>query len=85
MNYSGFNKTGKKSSLLKLSDKLSYSLFDKEVDEAVNSQNISELGELLKKLHRKYIQENIINIEARGLLLVLEKRIEKIEEKLNIK
>jgi hypothetical protein len=85
MNYSGFNKTGKKSSLLKLSDKLSYSLFDKEVDEAVNSQNISELGELLKKLHRKYIQENIINIEARGLLLILEKRIEKIEEKLNIK
>ena len=85
MNYSGFNKTGKKSSLLKLSDKLSYSLFDKEVDEAVSSQNISELGELLKKLHRKYIQENIINIEARGLLLILEKRIEKIEEKLNIK
>ena len=85
MNYSSFNKTEKKSSLLKLSDKLSYSLFDKEVDEAVSSQNISELGELLKKLHRKYIQENIINIEARGLLLILEKRIEKIEEKLNIK
>ena len=84
MNYSGF-KNDKNDSLSKLSDKLSYSLFDKEVDEAVNSQNISELGELLKKLHRKYIQENIINIEARGLLLILEKRIEKIEEKLNIK
>ena len=84
MNYSGF-KNDKNDSLSKLSDKLSYSLFDKEVDEAVSSQNISELGELLKKLHRKYIQENIINIEARGLLLILEKRIEKIEEKLNIK
>ena len=84
MNYSGF-KNDKNDSLSKLSDKLSYSLFDKEVDEAVNSQNISELGALLKKLHRRYIQENIINIEARGLLLILEKRIEKIEEKLNIK
>jgi hypothetical protein len=84
MNYSGF-KNDKNCSLSKLSDKLQYSFFDKEVDEAVSSQNISELGELLKKLHRKYIQENIINIEARGLLLILEKRIEKIEEKLNIK
>jgi len=58
--------------------------FDTSVDAAVEAGDLSAVGKLMKLLHRRLQNEEIVGCEGRGLLLKVEKDVVVLQEQVKV-